>query len=331
MLREIAQSVRSWLVKSSEGVGRAGRVVTAMVTVFWIVAQFAVWPALPAAAAEQQVFTTQPYWSSTEFLNVQFKVAVTALSNGNASVDKITVEGGTPPLACAGSLAGGYFADFGYAVHSDGNVISQVNNYVDRPKLADQPLSTQSQAFGLNLYTAPSPGQGLVVHQNQSYVAFGADFSSYVWRVSTLPNPDGSYEYSCENKGIDQIPIGPPYGSADLSNEFTILIPTLTSSTPSSTQGPGGMWTQPTPVSGSTIGGPINLSATASAGSNPVSLVNFTAWWPALGPVSGPWQIVCSVAYSSAVNGKYNCPWNLSGVPAGEVRVSFDVWDSISK
>ena len=56
--------------------------------------------------------------------------------------------------------------------------------------------------------------------------------------------------------------------------------------------------------------------------------VNFTAWWPALGPKSGPWKVVCVVNPPSSGD-SYNCDIDLAqlGVPDGELWVSFDVYD----
>jgi len=54
--------------------------------------------------------------------------------------------------------------------------------------------------------------------------------------------------------------------------------------------------------------------------------VNFTAWWPALGPESGPWLVV-SQQYSPTMTMSNEYDWNLAGAPYGEVKISFDVYD----
>jgi len=104
------------------------------------------------------------------------------------------------------------------------------------------------------------------------------------------------------------------------------------SSTPPALKGalpPGGQWLAPTNGMG-TVSPVLRLSARASPGSgSTVSHVDFTAWWPALGPQSGPWKTMCTVTAPSS-GGAYGCETSLSqlGAPPGTVLISFNVYDA---
>jgi transposase len=56
--------------------------------------------------------------------------------------------------------------------------------------------------------------------------------------------------------------------------------------------------------------------------------VQFTVWWPALGPQSGPWKVACTLSTPTSGDA-YGCDVDLGplGAPSGQVLVSFDVYD----
>jgi len=90
---------------------------------------------------------------------------------------------------------------------------------------------------------------------------------------------------------------------------------------------PGGMWVSP--ANGAKTTGNLYYAAQAyptKPGDPAINHVNFTAWWPGLGPESGPWYIASTV-YSPTYSYVYECNWDMSGVPAGPVKISFDVYD----
>src|SRR5262249_51746615 len=88
---------------------------------------------------------------------------------------------------------------------------------------------------------------------------------------------------------------------------------------------PGGSWIGP--ASGSTItGSSLHFAAHAypsQVGAPTVSRVEFTASWPGR---TGPWLVACRLTTPSH-DDVYECDWPLSGVPSGDVNVSFDVYD----
>jgi hypothetical protein len=57
-----------------------------------------------------------------------------------------------------------------------------------------------------------------------------------------------------------------------------------------------------------------------------VSHVNFTAWWPSLGPKDSPWITVCTLS-SPTHDDVYECDWDFANAPAGDIHISFDVYD----
>lgn len=92
---------------------------------------------------------------------------------------------------------------------------------------------------------------------------------------------------------------------------------------------PGGTWISP--QDGSTTSGIVTFSAhaySANSGDPPIDHVNFTVWWPALGPQSGPWRTACT-GNPTAGGDIYTCTADLGalGAPAGQVLMSFDVYD----
>jgi serine/threonine-protein kinase len=100
---------------------------------------------------------------------------------------------------------------------------------------------------------------------------------------------------------------------------------------------PTGTWYEPSP--GTTLGGRLaaapQLQVAAHAdpavpNGAPVARVEFYAWWPALGPQSGPWALVCSAA-TPTVNDIYACFGSIPGIGAptnGEIWLRFDVYDA---
>jgi hypothetical protein len=90
---------------------------------------------------------------------------------------------------------------------------------------------------------------------------------------------------------------------------------------------PGGTWVSPEPDA--VVNGTINLVARAypEAYGNPeVTLVTFTATWPGQ---RYPWLEACR-ATAPIRHDVYECTWDAAadGVPAGEVQLSFNVWDT---
>ncbi|MCC6265920.1 MAG: thrombospondin type 3 repeat-containing protein [Dehalococcoidia bacterium] len=93
---------------------------------------------------------------------------------------------------------------------------------------------------------------------------------------------------------------------------------------------PGGVWVE-APASGSPVSGDsLRVSARAypDKQSGPkIDRVEFTLWWPAVGPSSGPWTIGCS-QQTPVAGDLYRCDIDLRQIPAGEFRLSFDVYDA---
>ncbi len=89
---------------------------------------------------------------------------------------------------------------------------------------------------------------------------------------------------------------------------------------------PGGAWISP---NGKTIGDVINFAAYAyptHSGDPEIDHVNFTIYWQGLDPRK--WIIAC-VAHRPIRNDMFACNANLRklGAPAGQIRISFDVYD----
>jgi transcriptional regulator with XRE-family HTH domain len=90
---------------------------------------------------------------------------------------------------------------------------------------------------------------------------------------------------------------------------------------------PGGGWI--TPLNGQTVGKVVHFAAYAyptHSGEPLIDHVNFTAWWQGADPRK--WEIVC-VATPPAPNDVFSCNADLSllGVVAGQIHISFDVYD----
>lgn len=89
---------------------------------------------------------------------------------------------------------------------------------------------------------------------------------------------------------------------------------------------PGGLWLSP--ADGDTVHGPITFAARAypAGPTDPaIAMVLFTVSWPGR---PGPWLIACRVAAPAAAD-RYECRRDpaAAGVPAGPLRISFDVYD----
>jgi hypothetical protein len=92
---------------------------------------------------------------------------------------------------------------------------------------------------------------------------------------------------------------------------------------------PGGTWISP--ADGSTQSGTIQAAAHAypsKAGDPAIDHVNFTVWWPELGPKSGQWKTACSVTPPTSGD-EYDCAFDPGtlGAPVGQMWLSFDVYD----
>ena len=99
---------------------------------------------------------------------------------------------------------------------------------------------------------------------------------------------------------------------------------------------PGGTWINPSNNLGT--GGPVHLAAHAyptHSGDPAIDHVNFTVWWPGLGPKTGSWDIACTVPAPTAgtvtvsQSDIYQCGADLLylGAPEGTLTLSFDVYD----
>jgi murein DD-endopeptidase MepM/ murein hydrolase activator NlpD len=92
---------------------------------------------------------------------------------------------------------------------------------------------------------------------------------------------------------------------------------------------PGGTWISPD--EGSAQSWEIDAAAHAypsTSSKSPIDHVNFTIWWPDLGPKSGQWKTACSVRQPTSGD-EYDCTFDPVGLgaPFGTVWLSFDVYD----
>lgn len=94
---------------------------------------------------------------------------------------------------------------------------------------------------------------------------------------------------------------------------------------------PGGLWIRPD--DGALITDPtLRLAANAyptKPDDPPIDHVNFTIWWPDVGPRNGPWKIACAVRPPSQSD-VFTCDADLAalGAPQGQpLTISFDVYD----
>jgi CSLREA domain-containing protein len=106
--------------------------------------------------------------------------------------------------------------------------------------------------------------------------------------------------------------VGPVCGAAPLSKD---RIPA------------GGTWISPD--NAQTLTNSVHFAAHAS--DNPtgsgIAYLNFIAWWPSLGPKDAKWEIVCPRIFLPTHDDVYECDWDFSGAPAGDIHVSFEVFD----
>lgn len=89
---------------------------------------------------------------------------------------------------------------------------------------------------------------------------------------------------------------------------------------------PGGIWLSPS--DGETVTGPLHFAARAYAGHRDdpaIAFVEFTVSWDGR---RGPWLVACHVSKPQQGD-LYQCTWNpaQSHAPAGELQISFDVYD----
>lgn len=95
---------------------------------------------------------------------------------------------------------------------------------------------------------------------------------------------------------------------------------------PSAAIRPGGLWVSPDnnfAVSADRLHFAAHAYPT-NQGDPAIDYVNFTAWYQGVDP--DRWTIACRASRPTR-NDMYECDWELSGVPAGSLRVSFDVYD----
>lgn len=101
------------------------------------------------------------------------------------------------------------------------------------------------------------------------------------------------------------------------------------STTANSSSRPGGLWVT-APANNSSINATaITLEARAYPSSQsgaPIDHVDFTYWSPFFGDVNQPWRTACRQTVPT-FDDHYFCTIDISAVLAGEVRVSFDVYD----
>jgi hypothetical protein len=94
---------------------------------------------------------------------------------------------------------------------------------------------------------------------------------------------------------------------------------------------PGGLWISP--GDGTTITNQLHFAARAyptNPGDAQIDYVNFTVWFPGVGPEDGPWFPACTVSAPDHEDGHgdvYKCDVDLAVAPDGPVKVSFDVYD----
>jgi hypothetical protein len=142
------------------------------------------------------------------------------------------------------------------------------------------------------------------------------------------------------------VTVTPAAGAASTAAPTSAANPTaIPASTPTATSTqappspaiPGGLWIAP--ASGAMISGTtLHFAAHAyptHPGDPPIDHVNFTIWWPALGPQSGPWKLACPAFspggdLSIGASDVYACDADLAalGAPPGSLLVSFDVYDT---
>ena len=118
--------------------------------------------------------------------------------------------------------------------------------------------------------------------------------------------------------------------SNNTSDNSGQVVASITDTPPSSPL--GGKWISPANNFVVAQNSSLHMSAHAYGGIGGVNHVNFTVWWPALG--NGPWFVACKVFNPTpGTTDQYDCTWNLKdgngkAVPAGTIKVGFDVYDN---
>lgn len=109
-----------------------------------------------------------------------------------------------------------------------------------------------------------------------------------------------------------------------------LLINRNSSSSPHIKIVPGGSWISPR--DGQTVRDVLHFAAYAyptNRGDPAIDYVNFTMWWQGVDPRT--WIVACNL-HRPVSKDVYACDVNLArlGVPAGQIRISFDVYDKRS-
>jgi Papain-like cysteine protease AvrRpt2 len=111
--------------------------------------------------------------------------------------------------------------------------------------------------------------------------------------------------------------------------QYLDVVPGHATTPPAAGALPGGIWIAP--ADGSQNPWVIDAAVhayPAKTGDPAIDHVDFTIWWPELGPKTGPWKTACSITKPTSGD-QYDCPvdpGNL-GAPVGKVWLSFDVFD----
>ncbi|MGI8689913.1 MAG: Ig-like domain-containing protein [Thermomicrobiales bacterium] len=230
------------------------------------------------------------------------------------------------------------------------DVYAQLQTSLPRPTLAKPPRTTSTAAITTASGSAFSFSNGTVTWENcangdNELIAFNAGDS--VSGTAELDDDDiGAgltliapglnititqtytpvpYQFTVTHQGDALFACVSP-DSDDSNIDETITVNGAVTSSP-----PGGTWITPDDGQGFTSGS-VHFSAHADAAAG-VSNVNFTAWWPGLGPVTDPWYTACSLTAPTSGD-TYACDWNfvvpstVPPPPSGAMRISFDVYDS---
>lgn len=178
------------------------------------------------------------------------------------------------------------------------------------------------------------------------HYCYSVSVPGHVRITDTLPDGSSQVVLDGNDDGSGDCRSGtitPPTGTERLHLELTATIYCITTPCPSVDETadtsfqvisaphpvPGGVWIGP--QSGYQTSGPLHLAAhayTSNPGDPSIREVDFTAWWPGVGPQSGPWVNLCRLNTPSSGD-VYECDVNLAAhnAPAGQVLISFDVYD----
>ncbi|MEP7215893.1 MAG: FHA domain-containing protein [Anaerolineaceae bacterium] len=180
--------------------------------------------------------------------------------------------------------------------------------------------------------TARGMSKSLVKLPVEARVTVGGDFTGL-----KETQPVGGEE-SCEKTLVSPCTVfaSKPYRHLPSTNHTWKEGTAISTPTPTPTQGspqpgepPGGVWVI-APAERSTVDGTLlSLSARgypAPGVRDAIDYVEFTAWWPALGNENDPWFVACRVPREGGGD-LFSCPFELSRVPPGPLKLSFDVYD----